>query len=132
MGKAPEKILRIAEIIKEGLNSVLDRVKPGVSGHDLEEVWKKVISKYNIEKDSRIGYPVGIGYPPTWGELTLSLRKADKNIIHENIVIKRTLFLYGYFTHKRGIALLRSRVFFCDKIIQADRKRQVKSLGTIL
>ena len=85
MGKAPEKILRIAEIIKEGLNSVLDKVKPGVSGHDLEEVWKKVISKYNIEKDSRIGYPVGIGYPPTWGELTTSLRKGDKNIIHENM-----------------------------------------------
>ncbi len=85
MGKAPEKILRIAEIIKEGLNSVLDIVKPGVSGHDLEEVWKKVISKYNIEKDSRIGYPVGIGYPPTWGELTTSLRKGDKNIIHENM-----------------------------------------------
>ena len=85
MGKAPKKIHRIAEIIKEGLNSVLDRVKPGVSGHDLEEVWKKVISKYNIEKDSRIGYPVGIGYPPTWGELTTSLRKGDKNIIHENM-----------------------------------------------
>ena len=85
MGKAPKKILRIAEIIKEGLNSVLDRVKPGVTGHDLEEVWKKVISKYNIEKDSRIGYPVGIGYPPTWGELTTSLRKGDKNIIHENM-----------------------------------------------
>ena len=85
MGKAPEKILRIAEIIKEGLNSVLDRVKPGVSGHDLEEVWKKVISKYNIEKDSRIGYPVGIGYPPTWGELTTSLRKGDKNVIRENM-----------------------------------------------
>ena len=43
------------------------------------------IWKYNIEKDSRIGYPVGIGYPPTWGELTTSLRKGDKNIIHENI-----------------------------------------------
>lgn len=85
MGKAPKKIHRIAEIIKEGLNSVLDRVKPGVSGHDLEEVWKKVITKYNIEKDSRIGYPVGIGYPPTWGELTTSLRKGDKNIIHENM-----------------------------------------------
>ncbi len=60
-------------------------MKPGVSGHDLEEVWKKVISKYNIEKYSRIGYPVGIGYPPTWGELTTSLRKGDKNIIHENM-----------------------------------------------
>ncbi len=85
MGKAPQKILNLAEIIKEGLNSVLDRVKPGVTGHDLEDAWKKVISKYKIEKDSRIGYPVGIGYPPTWGELTTSLRKGDKNIIYENM-----------------------------------------------
>ena len=85
MGKAPDKILRVAKIIKEGLNSVLDKVKPGVTGHDLENVWKKVISKYKIEKDSRIGYPVGIGYPPTWGELTTSLRKGDKNIIRENM-----------------------------------------------
>jgi len=85
MGKAPDKILMVAKIIKEGLNSVLDKVKPGVTGHDLENVWKKVISKYKIEKDSRIGYPVGIGYPPTWGELTTSLRKGDKNIIRENM-----------------------------------------------
>ena len=85
MGKAPDKILRVAKIIKEGLNSVLEKVKPGVTGHDLENVWKKVISKYKIEKDSRIGYPVGIGYPPTWGELTTSLRKGDKNIIRENM-----------------------------------------------
>ena len=85
MGKAPDKILRVAKIIKEGLNSVLDKVKPGVTGHDLENVWKKVISKYKIEKDSRIGYPVGIGYPPTWGELTTSLRKGDKNVIRENM-----------------------------------------------
>ena len=85
MGKAPDKILRVAKIIKEGLNSVLDKVKPGVTGHDLENVWKKVISKYKIEKDSRIGYPVGIGYPPTWGELTTSLRQGDKNVIRENM-----------------------------------------------
>ena len=108
MGKAPEKILRIAEIIKEGLNSVLDRVKPGVSGHDLEEVWKKVISKYNIEKDSRIGYPVGIGYPPTWGELTTSLRKGDKNIIHENMTFHCIPALW---MEKFGIVISETFVF---------------------
>lgn len=115
MGKAPEKILRIAEIIKEGLNSVLDRVKPGVSGHDLEEVWKKVISKYNIEKDSRIGYPVGIGYPPTWGELTTSLRKGDKNIIHENMTFHCIPALW---MEKFGIVI--SETFVVKKKVQKD------------
>ena len=58
---------------------------PGITGHDLEKTWKKVISKYGLEKDSRIGYPVGIGYPPTWGELTTSFRNGDKNILKENM-----------------------------------------------
>jgi Xaa-Pro aminopeptidase len=84
-GKAPKKIIEISKVINEGLNSVLDKAKPGVTGHELEKNWKKVISKYGIKKDSRIGYPVGIGYPPTWGELTTSFRKGDKNILKENM-----------------------------------------------
>ena len=80
-----ENIKKIANIICEGLNAVLDKVIPGITGHDLEKTWKKVISKYGLEKDSRIGYPVGIGYPPTWGELTTSFRNGDKNILIENM-----------------------------------------------
>ena len=38
-----------------------------------------------IRDSSRIGYPVGIGYPPTWGELTTSFRNGDKNILKENM-----------------------------------------------
>jgi ectoine hydrolase len=44
-----------------------------------------VISKQGIEKDSRIGYPVGIGFPPTWGELTCSLRAGDTTVMEENM-----------------------------------------------
>ena len=84
-GKAPKKIEKLSKIIKEGLNAVLDKVKPGVTGHELENIWKKIISKYGVKKDSRIGYPIGIGYPPTWGELTTSFRKGDKNILKENM-----------------------------------------------
>lgn len=84
-GKAPKNIVRLSKIIKEGLNAVLDMVQPGITGHELENTWKKVISKYGVKKDSRIGYPIGIGYSPTWGELTTSFRKGDKNILKENM-----------------------------------------------
>jgi len=84
-GKAPKKIQRLSKIIKEGLNGVLEKVKPGVTGHEIEKTWRNIISKYGVKKDSRIGYPIGIGYPPTWGELTTSFRKGDKNIIKENM-----------------------------------------------
>jgi len=84
-GKAPKKIKNLSKIIKEGLNAVLNKVKPGVTGHELENIWKKVINKYGVKKDSRIGYPIGIGYSPTWGELTTSFRKGDKNVLKENM-----------------------------------------------
>ena len=84
-GKAPEKIKNLSKIIKEGLNAVLNKVKPGTTGHELENTWKKVINKYGVKKDSRIGYPIGIGYSPTWGELTTSFRKGDKNVLKENM-----------------------------------------------
>jgi len=84
-GKAPKKIQRLSKIIKEGLNGVLEKIKPGVTGHEIEKTWRNIISKYGVKKDSRIGYPIGIGYPPTWGELTTSFRKGDKNIIKENM-----------------------------------------------
>ena len=30
----------------------------------------KLLDKYGIEKKSRTGYSIGIGYPPDWGEHT--------------------------------------------------------------
>lgn len=68
-------------IIVEGLQAVLDRVRPGRTLEELEDAWRKVIARHGIEKDSRIGYPVGIGYPPTWGELTCSLRRGDTTVM---------------------------------------------------
>jgi ectoine hydrolase len=37
-----------------------------------------VINRHGLTKESRVGYPVGIGYPPDWGERTVSLRAEDK------------------------------------------------------
>jgi hypothetical protein len=59
------------------------KVKPGVTCEELAATWKMTTTKYAIEKDSRIGYPVGVGYPPTWGELTVSIRAGDKTVLEE-------------------------------------------------
>ena len=71
--------------MEEGLEAVLATVKPGIVLEELEAAWRKVITRYGVEKDSRIGYPVGIGYPPTWGELTCSMRAGDKTVLEENM-----------------------------------------------
>jgi Xaa-Pro aminopeptidase len=85
LGKPPQEMLDLSEIIAEGLNAVLDTVKPGVVLEELAAAWTAVISRHGIVKDSRIGYPVGIGYPPTWGELTCSMRKGDRTVLEPNM-----------------------------------------------
>lgn len=85
LGKPTEAMNTVAQVIAEGLNAVLDAVKPGVLCEELAAVWKSVIAKRGIDKDSRLGYPVGIGYPPTWGELTASIRAGDKTVMEEGM-----------------------------------------------
>jgi Xaa-Pro aminopeptidase len=85
LGAPPPRMADLAKIIAEGLESVLAAVRPGVECQALEAEWKRVIARHGIEKDSRIGYPVGIGYPPTWGELTCSLRGGDRTVLEEGM-----------------------------------------------
>jgi ectoine hydrolase len=81
MGRPAARMEHVAEVIAEGLAAVLDAVRPGVLCEELAAVWQRVIARHGIEKQSRIGYPVGIGYPPTWGELTCSLRAGDRTML---------------------------------------------------
>lgn len=85
IGTPTPEMQRMAGIVEEGLEAVLATVKPGIVLEELEAAWRKVITRYGVEKDSRIGYPVGIGYPPTWGELTCSMRAGDKTVLEENM-----------------------------------------------
>ena len=85
LGKPSDRMDTVAKVIAEGLEAVLNRVKPGVACEELATAWKDVTTKHGIEKDSRIGYPVGIGFPPTWGELTASIRAGDKTVLEEGM-----------------------------------------------
>jgi len=85
LGRPTEHMTKVASVIAEGLNAVLDKVKAGVTCEELAAAWKAVISRHGVEKDNRIGYPVGIGYPPTWGELTASIRAGDKTVMEEGM-----------------------------------------------
>jgi Xaa-Pro dipeptidase len=77
----PQKLSDLADITVEGLNLTLDTIKPGMTGEDVERVWRKHIAKKGFEKESRIGYSMGLNYPPDWGEHTASLRPGDKTIL---------------------------------------------------
>jgi len=48
-----------------------------------QKFWK-ILDKYNIKKDSRSGYSIGVGFPPDWGERTVNISKGDPTILQAN------------------------------------------------
>ena len=87
LGNGPQKVFDTASAVQEGLNAVLDTIKPGVLAADVHCAWQTVLDKYNLVKDSRIGYSIGVGYSPDWGEHTVSLRADEKTVIEQNMVL---------------------------------------------
>lgn len=85
LGEAPQKVRDLANVVAEGLTEALNAVKPGVTCEELERVWAKSIEKSGFIKDSRIGYSMGLNYPPDWGEHTASIRPGDKTVLKPNM-----------------------------------------------
>jgi ectoine hydrolase len=79
LGKPDEKFLNAEKATLEGMEAGLAKAKPGNTCEDVALAFFNVLEKYNIKKDNRTGYPIGISYPPDWGERTMSFRRGDKS-----------------------------------------------------
>jgi ectoine utilization protein EutD len=87
LGKAPANMTDTAKIQVEGLEAAIAAAKPGATCEEVEAAWRAVISRHGLEKKSRIGYSVGLNYPPDWGEHTISLRPGDKTVLEPNMTL---------------------------------------------
>ena len=85
LGKPPQKLTDTANVVVEGLETALAAAKPGATCEQVEGAWRAVIARHGIVKDSRIGYAVGLNYPPDWGEHTASLRPGDKTVLEPDM-----------------------------------------------
>ena len=81
IGRPPDDIARLADVIVEGGDVALAAAKPGVTCEEVEAVWQAVLNRNGYRKDSRVGYSIGINYPPDWGERTASLRPGDQTVL---------------------------------------------------
>jgi Xaa-Pro aminopeptidase len=85
LGTPPALMKEVADVVIEGLAETLQIVKPGITCEDVEAGWRKAISGTKVVKESRIGYSIGLNYPPDWGEQTMSLRPGDKTVLEPNM-----------------------------------------------
>ena len=85
LGKPDQKKIDTMKRTREALQAGIDATKPGNTADDVAQAFWKVLDKYGIEKKSRTGYSIGIGYPPDWGEHTLNIQKGDNTILQKNV-----------------------------------------------
>jgi Xaa-Pro aminopeptidase len=81
IGKPPAAVEKLADVIIEGGDRALEAAKPGVTCEEVEAIWQGVLKRHGYSKESRVGYSIGLNYPPDWGERTASLRPGDQTVM---------------------------------------------------
>jgi ectoine hydrolase len=95
LGDPPQRLRDTEQVVLEGLQAALDAATPGASAETVEAAWRGVASRHGVTKESRIGYSVGLNYPPDWGEHTISLRPGDRTELEPNMTLHLILGIWA-------------------------------------
>jgi len=107
LGQPPQMIRDAENAVLEGMDAGLEQARPGNKCEDIANAFFSVLKRYGITKDSRTGYPIGLSYPPDWGERTMSLRPGDKTVLRENMTFH---FMTGLWMDDWGLEITESIV----------------------
>jgi len=81
LGTPPDEVRRAEAALIEGLEAGLDAARAGNQARDVANALGAVLERAGIERGARCGYPIGLSYPPDWGERTVSLRAEDETVL---------------------------------------------------
>ncbi len=81
LGKPEQYLLDAEKALVEGLEAGLDTARAGNTAGDIARALAKPLEAAGIERGARAGYPIGISYPPDWGERTISIREEDNTVL---------------------------------------------------
>lgn len=120
LGKPPQKLLDAEKALAEGLEAGLEAARAGNPAGDVARALFGSLERAGIRKDSRCGYPIGISYPPDWGERTISFRKEEETILQPGMTFH---FMPGLWMDDWGLEITESILIresgpaecFCDR-----------------
>ena len=81
LGKPPQAMLDAEQAQLEGIAAGLEAAKPGNRTCDIANAFLAVLEKHGIQREGRCGYPIGLSYPPDWGERSASIRSEDTTVL---------------------------------------------------
>ncbi len=105
LGKPTQTFLDAEKAVLEGMDAGLEKARAGNTCEDIAAAFFGVLKSHGIEKDNRTGYPIGVSYPPDWGERTMSLRAGDRTVLQENMTFH---FMTGLWMDDWGFEITES------------------------
>ena len=105
LGKPPQEMLDAEKALAEGLEAGLEAAKAGNVAGDVARALFGSLDRAGIKKDGRCGYPIGLSYPPDWGERTISFRKDDETVLEPGMTFH---FMPGLWMADWGLEITES------------------------
>lgn len=119
LGQPPAAFKRAEQALQEGIEQGLAAAKPGNRCQDIALALGAAMDKYGIDRGgARCGYPIGVSYPPDWGERTMSLRPKDETVLEPGMTFH---FMPGIWLDDWGLEITETILItdtgvetFCD------------------
>ena len=105
LGKPTQAFLDAEKATLEGMEAGLTAAKPGNTCEDIANAFLAILRRYRIVKANRAGYPIGLSYPPDWGERTMSLRPGDRTVLQPGMTFH---FMTGLWLEDMGLEITES------------------------
>ncbi|SHI58767.1 ectoine hydrolase [Shimia gijangensis] len=86
LGTPPQEMLDAEQAQLEGISAGLEAARAGNRTCDIANAFIGVLQKHGIHREGRCGYPIGLSYPPDWGERSASIRSEDQTVLQPGMV----------------------------------------------
>ena len=88
VGRPDDKWRRMFEACREGYVRARDAVRAGATSHEVNRACRDHILARGYPFYKRVGYGIGIGFPPDWGESRfLAINRGDETVLEPGMVV---------------------------------------------
>ncbi len=105
LGKPTQTFVDAEKAVLEGMEAGLEAARAGNTCEDIANAFFAVLARQGIVKNNRTGYPIGLSYPPDWGERTMSLRPGDRTELKAGMTFH---FMTGLWMEDWGMEITES------------------------
>ncbi|MEE2768738.1 MAG: ectoine hydrolase DoeA, partial [Actinomycetota bacterium] len=111
LGTPPDDMRRAEKAVLDGLDAGLAAARAGNRANDVATDFYATMEAAGFHKEGRCGYPIGISYPPDWGERTISFRTTDETVLQPGMTFH---FMPGLWMDTWGLEITESIVITED------------------